>query len=74
MWSSPSIFISENISKELFVLLLSVPTVTFTPYWRNSGNGATPPVASFIFDTAQRDADIPAAPINLTSFMVSHAE
>lgn len=72
--SRPRVFISANISSELLVLLLSVPTDTLAPLCRSSGSGATPPVASFMFDTAHSETEVPAAARSRTSFMVSHAE
>src|SRR5574344_1465405 len=50
-WRSPRIFISANMSRVLLVVFPSVPMDTLTPYFWNSGTGATPPVASFMLDT-----------------------
>ena len=56
------------------MVLPSVPMETLTPYFWNSGTGATPPVASFMLDAGQDEIDIPASPMSLTSLRVSHAE
>lgn len=73
-WRRPSSLISANMSRVLLVVLPSVPMEMLTPYFWNSGTGATPPVASFILDAGQLDTDMPASPISLTSLSVSQAE
>src|SRR5205823_44504 len=48
-----AVFMSPKTSIALLEIGESVPRPTTTPSWSISGTGATPPLASFMFDTGQ---------------------
>src|SRR3972149_1833142 len=65
---------SANMSTPLFEIGESVPRATVTPSRSISGTGATPPEASFMFDTGQCATATPRFARVRASLIVTHTQ
>src|SRR5438093_3130410 len=74
LWIRAQIFMVSNMSRLLLLAGPSVPKPTETPDSHISGNGATPPPATFILDPGQCATLTPRFPRRVTSLLVSQTE
>src|SRR2546428_13602693 len=71
LWTRAVVFMVSTLSRLLLLAGPSVPRPTGTPASHIAGTGAVPPLASFMFETGERDTLTPFLPSNLTSLLVS---